>query len=98
MRRIVFLLAAAAAMVATMMTLMSPAFAQGKGPKLISGVLQVPACNPGEGETSGNDTPATKSGVPDFGAVHGGEDRVGIAGCYVTLPPQVQPIEEGPVF
>jgi hypothetical protein len=97
-RRTIFLLAAAAAMVAIILASTSPAFAQGKGPKLVSGVLQVPACNPGEGEISGNDTPATKSGVPDFGAVHGGEDRVGIAGCYVTLPPQVQPIEEGPVF
>ena len=102
MRRTILLLTAAAAVVATMMATTSLAVAQGKGPKLTEGVLQLinekkgkQACDPGEGETSGT-TPSTNPAEPDFGAVHGG--GFGFSSCYVTLPPQVLPIEEDPEF
>jgi len=91
------LLTAAAAVVATMMASTSLVVAQGKGPKLIEGVLQIPACTPGEGETNGN-TPSTDLNELDFGAVHGGEGTLGFSDCFVTLPPRVLPVEEGPEF
>ena len=86
-RRTISLLAAVAAVVATMLASTSLAAAQGN-PKadIEAGAINVGrACNPGEGETSGTKKPDT--GTRPFGAVHEAGE-IGIFGpeCSVPLP------------
>ena len=92
MRGTILLVTAATIVVVAMMASTSLAVAQGN-PKVIEGVLPVPACDPGQGETSGT-TPFTDPAEPDFGAVQGAEIGPGGTTCFVPLPEEALPDDE----
>ena len=84
MRRTISLLTAVAAVVATMMASTRLAVAQGN-PRAVEGAILFPACELGQGETSGTRKPADPD-EPVFGAVQGAEFGTGGITCSVPLP------------
>ena len=90
------LLVTAAAVVVAMMASTSLAVARGNPKVIEGGLLPVPACDPGQGETSGT-TPSTDPDEPDFGVVQGPKIGLGGTTCFVPLPDEALP-EEVPEF
>jgi hypothetical protein len=96
LRRTIFLLTAAAAVVATMLASTSLAVAQGNPqghPEALEGAIDVdPACATGQGETSGDRRPQHPTTKPEqrvFGAVHEREEGgfgIPVPECSVPLP------------